>query len=161
MSGGIGLHNPDGYPVDGARLEGASVAALAAHPENQTNSLSIVITDSETIASLNARYRRVDSPTDVLAFPAAVLQEGVGEDEAHIGDIMVAHDYVAARAKDLDASLDDILCLLVIHGVLHLLGYDHGTPAGKARMWAAQERALRRARVSPAIVEVYGNIENE
>lgn len=161
MSQGVILHNPDRYALDLGRLKRASSAVLAAHPEYRTSSLSLVITDSKTIASLNAKHRHTDAPTDVLAFPAGARLDGVGEDEAYIGDVIIARDYAAARAQAVEASLDDVLCLLVIHGVLHLVGYEHETPAGKAAMWRAQERALLSAGISPQVVEAYGNSENE
>jgi len=161
LSNGIILHNPDCHAVDAARLKQASLAVLAAHPRHQAGSLSIVITDSETIASLNATYRHSDAPTDVLAFPAAAMLDGVGEDEAYIGDIIIARDYAAARAQASETPLDDVLCLLVIHGALHLLGYEHESPAGMAEMWQAQEQALRSAGISPAVADTYGNNEND
>ncbi|MCY3834425.1 MAG: rRNA maturation RNase YbeY [Chloroflexi bacterium] len=161
MSKGVVLQNPDQYPVDVARLKRASSAVLAAHPEYRAGSLSLVITDSKTVAALNAKHRHTDAPTDVLAFPAGARLDGVEEDETYIGDVIIARDYAAARAQAANTPLDDVLCLLVIHGVLHLVGYEHESPAGKAEMWQAQERALLSAGVSSQVVEDYGNSEND
>ena len=76
---------------------------------------------------------------------------------------LIAHDYVSSpRQRPRDAAFGDILCLLVIHGHATSLGAT-GTisPAAKGRMWAAQKRALRSANIDPAIVDEYGNIEND
>ena len=111
MSDGVVLHNPGRYPVDAARLSQASLAVLAAHPERQDGGLTIVISDSRTLASLNSSYSRVDAPTDVLAFPAAVAPDELGENGLYLGDIVIAYDYAAAQAQELEAALSDVLCL--------------------------------------------------
>ena len=161
MSDGVILHNPSRYPVDSAGLARASHAVLAGHPEHQGGSLSIVISDSRTLASLNAEYSRLDAPTDVLAFPSAAALDAFDENGLYLGDIVIAYDYVAAQVAGLDAALDEVLCLLVVHGALHLLGYEHDSPTAKGKMWSAQERALTAAGITVSVVDVYGSIENE
>ena len=161
MSDGVILQNPGRYPVDSARLARASSAVLAAHPEHQDSSLSIVIADARTVAALNAAYGGADGPTDVLAFPAADATAANAENEPYLGDIIVAHDYVSAQVEGLGAALSDVLCLLVIHGTLHLLGYQHSSPTTKRKMWSAQESALHAAGISASIVDVYGTIAHD
>jgi len=161
LSDGVILQNPGRYPVDSARLTRAAAAVLAAHPEHRDGSLSIVLTDSRTVASLNAEYGRAAGPTDVLAFPAAPAPATIAENRPYLGDIIVAHDYVSAQVEGLGAALSDVLCLLVIHGTLHLLGYEHDSPTAMSKMWSAQERALHAAGISASVVDVYGNIEHD
>lgn len=161
MSDGVILQNPGRYPVDSARLARAAAAVLAAHPEHRDGSLSIVLTDSRTVASLNAEYRQAAGTTDVLAFPAATALATIAENRPYLGDIIVAHDYVSAQVEGLGAALSDVLCLLVIHGTLHLLGYEHDSPTAMSKMWSAQERALHAAGISASVVDVYGNIEHD
>lgn len=164
MSDGVILQNPGRYPVDSARLARAAAAVLAAHPEHRDGSLSIVLTDSRTVASLNAEYGQAAGTTDVLAFPAATALDApatIAENRPYLGDIIVAHDYVSAQVEGLGAALSDVLCLLVIHGTLHLLGYEHDSPTAMSKMWSAQERALHAAGISASVVDVYGNIEHD
>ena len=161
MSGGISLQNPSRYPIDSESLKRASQAVLACHPHDKDGSLSIVLTDSKTISGMNLRYAKVDAPTDVLSFPAEPAPRESGECGRYLGDIVIAFDYAAGQAQKTAAAVDDSLCLLVIHGTLHLLGYHHDTQAARDRMWALQVLALRAINVDPAVVELYGNIEND
>jgi len=107
--------------------------------------LTVVITDDERVRELNRRYRGVDLPTDVLAFGEAA--EGFVEAPGaipYLGDVVISYPRVRTQAEEQDHSPDRELALLVIHGVLHLLGYDHTTPEGEAIMWARQEAIVRR-----------------
>jgi probable rRNA maturation factor len=86
--------------------------------------LSIVIVDDEEMADLNWEYRQVDSTTDVLSFP---MREGeFGDVQPDIlGDIVVSAPTAQVMAQTRQASLEEVMDLLLVHGVLHLLGYDH------------------------------------
>jgi len=95
--------------------------------------LSVLLTDDPGIQELNARWRGVDQPTDVLAFP---LEEG-----ACLGDVVISMDTAAERVDHPDWYLEDELLFLLLHGVLHLLGYDHIETDERAQM-EAQEQAL-------------------
>jgi probable rRNA maturation factor len=85
------------------------------------------ITNDEELASLNARFRKKKYPTDVLSFPAA----GNGVDG--LGDIAISLDRARAQAKEWHHSLEEELCILLLHGVLHLTGLDHETDSGQMR----------------------------
>ncbi len=117
--------------------------------------LSIVITDEETVQALNREYRGVDAPTDVLSFPMleGTPPEGVPptpeEEVTYLGDVVIALPVAERQAREYGHSLQEELRLLTVHGVLHLLGYDHATPEEEARMWARQEAILGRAYVGP------------
>jgi len=115
--------------------------------------LTIVITDDEAVQTLNRDYRGVDAPTDVLSFAA---QEGaetepvladlppelVAEMGNYLGDVLIAYPYAAHQAAHYQNSIQAELRLLAVHGVLHLLGYDHATPQEEAAMWARQSEIL-------------------
>ncbi len=120
-------------------LEQAAVVALQQQGVASAV-LSIKVTDDEAIRRLNARYRGVDAPTDVLSF-----EDGAPDPETgipYLGDIAISYPRAAAQAAQSGHPVAWELCLLVVHGVLHLLGHDHATPADKARMWAAQREVL-------------------
>ena len=81
--------------------------------------IAVLLTDDDTIRDLNARFRGKNAPTNVLSFPAPETAH------PHLGDIALAHGVCAAEAAAQGKTLADHLSHLVVHGVLHLLGYDH------------------------------------
>jgi probable rRNA maturation factor len=95
----------------------------------------ILLTGDEAVRDLNARFRGKDAPTNVLSFPAASTAEG------HLGDIALAFGVCAREAGQQGKPLAHHLEHLVIHGVLHLMGYDHEADADAERM-EAKEREL-------------------
>lgn len=114
-------------------------------------SLTLAVTDEQTVQELNRDYRNIDAPTDVLSFaaqtdeatPQLVLPPELrAEMAAYLGDIVIAFPYAERQAAQFENSIDAELRLLAVHGVLHLLGYDHATPAEEIRMWAAQAAIL-------------------
>jgi len=107
--------------------------------QRPTAECSVLLVDDAAIATLNARYRRVSAPTDVLAFPMA---EGRFRDlSGHLlGDVVISVE--TARRQAGPAGLEAELALLLVHGILHLLGHDHGTPGERRAMWQEQGRVL-------------------
>lgn len=104
--------------------------------------LSILLTDDEHIAELNNRYRGKEGPTNVLAFPMSESNAGM------LGDIVISLDTARREADACEEPLPLTVFRLLIHGLLHLIGYDHETSEEEAaRMEEAQERLL--ARVDP------------
>ena len=134
----IEIVNDAGYDVDEARLQEAAALVLARHEGNTESDVTIAITDDESITELNRQYRDVEGPTDVLSFP----MDAMPGDVPYLGDLVIAYPYASAQATREGHTLDDSLTLLVVHGMLHLLGYDHDTPERRADMWTAQEAAL-------------------
>ncbi len=136
--------------VDADRL--AAVARATLQQQAAVGVLTIVVTSDEAVQQLNRDYRGVDAPTDVLSFaaqessdeePELVLPpEVAAELAAYLGDIVIAYPYAARQAVRFGNSAAAELRLLTVHGVLHLLGYDHATPAEEAAMWAIQEQVL-------------------
>jgi probable rRNA maturation factor len=136
----IDILNDNGYPVDEARLRAAAETVLAAHDVEDGSALSILITTDDAVAAHNLQFRGIDKPTDVLSFPAD--EPPIDDEPLYIGDLMIAYDYSVHEAETEGNPVDDSFVLLVVHGTLHLLGYDHDTYERKAEMWAAQADAL-------------------
>lgn len=103
--------------------------------ENATGAeeVSILITDNTEIQSLNAEYREIDSPTDVLSFPM---------DEECLGDIVISMDKVLEQAEEYGHSPERELAFLTVHGMLHLLGYDHIEEEDRVQMRTREEEIL-------------------
>ena len=158
MSAGdcITVQNPHDFPVQQQRLIRASHAALRQCDASQISGLTIVISTAADLRDLNRRHRRIDAATDVLTYPAPRLPAAINLAAQHLGDILVAYDYVSTASQLRATCLHETLCLLVIHGTLHLMGYEHGSADGRAAMWAAQEAALEKMGIDPSIVRQYG-----
>lgn len=147
------VQNEAGFAVDAAALRKAALSVMTAQSAPENSSLSIVISDNATVASLNLQYRGIDAPTDVLSFPAELPPMVLDADEPpYLGDLIIAYPYAAAQAEREGHTLQESLMLLVVHGTLHLLGFDHDTPENRAAMWQAQDSALTQLGISTAIV---------
>jgi len=120
---------------------GAAQAALT-HSGKKIGAaeLSLVLADDATVRELNTRWRGKDAATNVLAF-ASDEPPAKGK-PVLLGDVVLAYETVAAEAKEQGKRLADHLRHLVIHGVLHLLGYDHVKAAPAKRMEALETRIL-------------------
>ena len=113
--------------------------------------VSVHLVDDAAIRAVNAEWRKKDAPTNVLSFPAvppAQLPEA-----RLVGDILVAFETVRREAEDEAKSLPDHFRHLVIHGFLHLLGYDHVEPVEAEAMEALERRALARLGVADPYAE--------
>jgi len=109
--------------------------------------LAIVVGGDAQIQELNRRYRGVDAPTDVLSF--AMLEDASAsaatsspDTPLYLGDVIISYPRVLEQAAEAAHSAGDELELLVVHGVLHLLGYDHDSQERQAAMWARQDAIL-------------------
>jgi probable rRNA maturation factor len=127
-------------PVASRLIEGAANAALA--HEGSKGELTVVLTDDRRLQQLNRDYLGIDAPTDVLAFPASETDPDTG---AHyLGDVLISIPRAQAQAREARHPLAAEVQLLVVHGVLHLLGHDHGSAEERLTMWAAQGEVLQR-----------------
>ena len=126
--------------VKGVRLEKAAEYTLDHQKVDLNTDLAIVIGDDDQIQSLNRDYRGVDQPTDVLSFPLGSKDPHSGH--VNLGDIIISLPRAAAQADAEGHSLEDELVLLVVHGLLHLLGYDHEEDDGREEMWRVQDDIL-------------------
>ena len=126
--------------VDAEKLEAAALAALEHQNAPQNAEMSLIVTDDEEVRALNARYRGVDAPTDVLSFAdGAVIPETRA---TYLGDVVISYPRAKAQAENGGHPVEWELCLLTVHGVLHLLGHDHAEASEKALMWSAQSEIL-------------------
>lgn len=103
--------------------------------------VSLVFSDDQSIREINAEWRGQDKPTNVLSFPAFPLQPG-GMPGPMLGDIIIARETVERESLDLDKSFGDHLTHLMVHGFLHLFGYDHMEAGEAERMEALETRIL-------------------
>ena len=140
----VNLQIADSYQKDGLEeiLGKASYAALLIlPPAQQEYELSIVITGDDEVQSLNQQYLGVDAPTDVLSFPANEVDPDTKN--LYLGDIIISYPRAQAQAHARGGSDFSELQLLVVHGVLHLFGYDHADEDQKAQMWSFQIQVLK------------------
>lgn len=115
-------------------------AGQAAVGDGSGGGVAILLTDDAAVRDLNVRFRGADAPTNVLAFPAAPNPEDAPH-HMHLGDVALAFGVCEREAVDQGKPLADHLRHLVIHGVLHLLGYDHQDDA-QATAMESREREL-------------------
>jgi probable rRNA maturation factor len=108
----------------------------------QSAELSVLLTDDTRIHALNRQHRGKDRPTDVLAFP---LDEDPGEGPRILGDVVISLDTAERQARGRKRALLAEVRFLLAHGLLHLLGYDHGNPTEKRSMDLMTRRLVQRS----------------
>jgi probable rRNA maturation factor len=124
-------------------LTRAAAAAALATRSSGAGAVTILLTDDATVRDLNARFRGQDKPTNVLSFPAsAPAGTGASARGAPLGDIALAFGVCALEAAEQGKPLIDHLRHLTVHGVLHLLGYDHGAEDEAERMENLERKIL-------------------
>jgi probable rRNA maturation factor len=128
----VAFSNRQDVPVDEEALRRLATQTLVAEGAADSE-LSVSFVDEDEMADLHLRYMGEEGPTDVLSFPLDDVDE---QGRRIIGDVVVCPEYAARNNPDLDAEIR----LLLVHGILHLLGYDHEEDAQRAEMWARQER---------------------
>ena len=109
--------------------------------DNIDSELSLVFTNDADIREINGKWRHIDKPTNVLSFPAFALQPGQEPGEI-LGDIVIARETVAREAAEEHKSFDDHLSHLVVHGLLHLMGYDHQNDEEAEQMETLERKIL-------------------
>jgi probable rRNA maturation factor len=130
-----------GAAINGDRLEALADAVMDAEglPPGE---LGVVVTDDETIRELNREYAGDDTPTDVLAFSLREGEEFASPDGVlRLGEVIISYPTAQRQAAEADIPVEEEIDHLLVHGVLHLLGYDHAEPAEEERM-RAREREL-------------------
>jgi probable rRNA maturation factor len=125
-----------GAKVDGAALRRLAAEVLSQEGVAEQTELSLVITDDEALRELNRRFRGVDAPTDVLSFGTGTEERFVSAPEGppYLGDVVISYQRALAQAEELGQAAERELKLLVVHGILHLLGYDHQEEAAARKM---------------------------
>ncbi|MGE3147954.1 MAG: rRNA maturation RNase YbeY [Pseudorhodoplanes sp.] len=144
----------DAQPNVSQIVSRAAAAAIA--DSARAGEIAVLLTDDAAIRILNRDWRGYDKPTNVLSFPAGGIDNG--EDRPHLGDIAIAYETVAREASAEDKSFDDHLAHLVVHGCLHLLGYDHETDDDAQVMERLEADILARLGVpDPHAAQMAGN----
>ena len=142
------LADEQGEPLDSKPIVAMAERVLTAEGMPATAEVAIVLVGEEEMAGYNERFMERSGPTDVLAFPVEKLIPGevpttvANGQPLSLGDIFVCPAVVKGQAEELGVSLDHELALIVTHGILHLLGYDHDKPDDAARMTAREREIL-------------------
>lgn len=121
------------------RIRRAALSTLRHETVDGPAELTLLLTDSGRVRQLNNDFLGIDRATDVLSFPLGDPLPGGGR---HLGDVAIAVPVARAQADAAGHTLEAELALLTIHGVLHLLGYEHAADGDRERMWYLQERLL-------------------
>ncbi len=126
--------------IDKDRLEYVAQTVLAETGQTKKGDISLIITDDTEIQRLNKSFRGINQPTDVLSFSNEYLDLDTGI--PYLGEIIISYPTAESQAIQLDNLVSHELELLLIHGCLHLLGYDHANELEKKTMWQFQKRLL-------------------
>jgi probable rRNA maturation factor len=132
------------HPRFSSRLERARLTRTARRTlraEQARARLTIYVTTDSEIRALNQKFHAAHAATDVLSFP---MEQSADKPRPYIGDVVISYDHARAQAKAAGWRIADELDLLVVHGILHLLGYDDLTPRKRAKMWKRQKEILGR-----------------
>jgi probable rRNA maturation factor len=143
----IEVSNESGVDVSEVELVSVARFVIAEMNVNPAAELSIVLLDTAAMADLHMRWMDLPGPTDVMSFPMDELEPGGRPDApepgpAMLGDIVLCPEFIAVEAASTGHSLGHELALLTIHGLLHLLGYDHVEPDEAKEMFALEYRLL-------------------
>jgi probable rRNA maturation factor len=132
------------WPDDAEVVVRAAItaAATAADGDFRNSTVAVLLTDDAALRRLNAQWRDIDKPTNVLSFPAAPPL--AGSEAKPLGDIAIAWETTAREAREEGKPLADHLSHLAVHGFLHLLGYDHESEAQAETMEQLERAILRR-----------------
>ncbi len=103
---------------------------------------NVIIVNNQEIHKLNKNYRNIDRPTDVITFALEDFDDGIKLSIRMLGDIYISYDKVISQANEYNHSKTRELCFLAIHGLLHLLGYDHMNKEEEKIMFSLQKELL-------------------
>ncbi|RKS73904.1 putative rRNA maturation factor [Motilibacter peucedani] len=141
----IEINNESGHPVDEVALSALArhvLDVLGIHPQAE---LSVVLVDVETMERHHIQWMDEPGPTDVLSFPMDELRPTRDDEEPEpglLGDVVLCPVVAEAQAKTAGHSTEDELHLLLTHGILHLLGFDHAEPDEEREMFGRQRELL-------------------
>jgi len=137
-------------PIDGGWVKKIIRQVLKDEGVAPPYEVSLLVTDSATVKQLNRDYRGVDEPTDVLAFCMLLQREADSsfalppDGVTRLGEVIISYPQAVEQAKEQGHSPKRELALLVIHGILHLLGYDHEEPKEENKMRERERQLLER-----------------
>jgi len=134
-----------GKKVSSRRLKSKAIRILKLLKENQSE-LSLALVSNREIRKLNSQYRNKNEPTDVLSFS---LEEDLPKGKKLLGDVVISVEQAEKQAKEGMKTLEKELEVLLIHGILHLLGYDHEVSHNEARRMHRMEKRIEWALCDP------------
>ena len=141
------------YPIKKSLLTSAAQSALKAANVRAKVELAVSVIGDRKMRNLNREYRGIDEPTDVLAFSYS-LQTGKPHEFVtppspylNLGDVIISYPQLINRAVDEETMVEEMAQLLVVHGVFHLLGYDHDKPQEATEMEFLEDKALESIQV--------------
>ena len=154
----IEICNESGVVVDESTIVSVARFALDAMRVNPLAELSVLLVELDVMAELHQRWMELPGPTDVMSFPMDELDatrrpDSLDDPESILGDIVLCPEFAKDQAKKAGHPLADELHLLTVHGVLHLLGYDHAEPDQEREMFGLQNELLDRWRADRAAAE--------
>jgi len=143
----IEVSNESGIDVSEEELISVARFVIRKMKVNPAAELSMVLLDTAAMADLHMRWMDLPGPTDVMSFPMDELEPGGRPDAPEpgpsmLGDIVLCPEFAADQATAAGHTLGQELALLTVHGVLHLLGYDHAEPDEEKEMFALQRQLL-------------------
>ena len=148
----IEVLNESGLELDVRRLSRLARFVMDRMRVHPLAELCVTAVDEDTIAELNAKWMDKEGPTDVLAFPMDELRPGrVNEEpeEGVLGDLVLAPTIAERQGEEAGHGREAEIDLLTVHGILHLLGYDHAEPEEHAVMFGLQGELLDKWRTAP------------
>lgn len=141
----IEVNNESGYEVDEAEVAALARYVLDEMHLNPQTDLSVLLVDADVMTDLHVRWMDEPGPTDVLSFPMDELRPGTDGEPSPpglLGDVVLCPEVAAQQARAAGHSTVEELLLLTVHGILHLLGYDHAEPDEEKEMFALQRTLL-------------------
>ncbi len=144
------LRHGAGKKLPGRKLKKIALTILGLLGRDESE-LSLALIGNLEMQKLNARYRRKDYPTDVLSFP---VDEAMPLNTRLLGDVVISVQKAAEQAKDRQRTLEQEMITLLIHGIVHLLGYDHERSARDARAMTRVEKRIYRQLCERGIIKV-------
>lgn len=137
--------NETDYQIDGVEFQELVDYVLSAMHVSPEAEMSLIFVEPDVIAALHERWLDLEGPTDVMSFPLDELRPGSADSPTEagiLGDIVICPEVAQAQAANAGHSSTEEMLLLTVHGMLHLLGYDHAEKEEEKEMFALQRKLL-------------------
>jgi probable rRNA maturation factor len=141
----VRIASPFRTTVRAAWLRAIARRVLAAEGVGGPAQVGIVVADDETVRDLNRRFLGLDEPTDVLSFGLTAVEEApfaLPSEEASLGEVVIAYPTAVRQAAEAERTIEMEVAHLLVHGLLHLLSYDHQRPQDERVMRRREEEVL-------------------